>query len=128
MLDISSIRIEAVPRHPSAPDGETDVTIWYSASDDNAGLGVVSYRLLRPNGSSLFDYHYHANFYTDYFDGDPSAAQEYRIGLTLPPGSPPGIWVLAELVLRDKAGNTLTTEFTETGILANIEVLANAAS
>ena len=54
-LDISSIRITAFPRHPEAPDGETDVTIWYTARDDNSGIGLVSYRLLNPTGGSLFD-------------------------------------------------------------------------
>lgn len=126
-LDIASIRIEATPRNPEAPDGETDVTIWYQAKDDNAGLGVVSYRLLKPTGASLFDYHYHANFYTSYFVGTANEFIEYRIDLTLPAGSPPGTWALSELVIADKAGNTLTSNFVETGILRTIEVQGDGA-
>lgn len=126
-LDVGSVRIEAVPRHPEAPDGETDVTIWYRARDDNSGIGVVSYRLLKPTGDTLFDYHYHENFYTGYFAGTPDEFQEYRIDLTLPAGSPPGTWALSEMVIRDKAGNTLTSDFIETGIVRPIEVLGDEA-
>lgn len=121
-LDISSIRIKAVPTKPQAPDGETDVTIWYNARDDNAGLGNISYILLKPTGDILFDYHYHDNFYTDYFVGVPSVWKTYQIDLRLPPGSPPGTWILQEIVLKDKAGNTLTNNFVETGILRPFEV------
>jgi hypothetical protein len=126
-LDITSVRIEASPRKPEAPDGETDVTIWFTAWDDSAGIGTVTYRLLKPTGDSLFDYHYHANFYTAYFDGDPAERREYRIDLTLPPGSPPGTWILSDLVIHDKAGNVLISNFVETGILRPIEVLGEGA-
>ena len=54
--------------------------------------------------------------------------QEYRIDLTLPAGSPPGTWVLSEIVIRDKAGNTLTSDFIETGIIRPIEVLGDEGS
>ena len=104
------------------------MTIWYTARDDNSGIGVVSYRLLKPTGGSLFDYHHHANFHTGYFVGEPDEFQEYRIELTLPPGSPPGTWALSELVIKDKAGNVLTSNFVETGILKPIEVLGDAES
>ena len=121
-LDVSSIEVAAVAVNPDASNGETDVTITYAARDDNSGVGVVSYRLQRPDGSDLFDYDYHENFYTDYFVGDPTEYQIYRIQLTLPPGSPPGTWLLKELVIRDKAGNILTSNFIELGILKPIEV------
>ena len=123
-VDIASIVIEATPRHPESPDGETDVVIRYRARDDNAGIGVVSYSLQKPTGDILYDFHYHANFYTAYFEGDPTKYADYRIELTLPPGSPPGTWFLRELVVRDKAGNVLTSNFIETGILKPIEVVA----
>ena len=121
-LDIASIQIEAAPRNPAAPDGETDVTIRYRARDDNSGLGIVSYHLLKPTGSTLFDYHYHANFYTSYFEGAADQFADYRIDLTLPPGSPPGTWALAGMVVKDKAGNVLDIDFLETGIVRTVEV------
>ncbi len=121
-LDIASIRVEAEPRNPAAPDGETDVTIRYRARDDNSGVGIVSYRLLKPTGGTLFDYHYHANFYTPYFVGVADEFADYRIDLTLPPGSPPGTWVLAGMIIEDKAGNALDADFIETGIVRTIVV------
>ena len=121
-LDLSAIRIKAVPRRPKAPNGETDVTIWYAARDDNSGLGWVNYQILKPTGDTLFDYHYHENFHTDYFIGDPTKMQTYEIKLTLPPGSPPGTWILQQLVLKDKAGNTLTNNFIEIGISRPFDV------
>ena len=84
------------------------------AWDDKSGLGVVSYRLLDPQGISHFEYHYHENFYNTFFQGDPTAAEEYVISTVLPIGSPPGTWGLQELTLRDKAGNTSAHNFVET--------------
>lgn len=121
-LDSRAIRIKAVSRRPEAPNGETDVSIWYAARDDNSGLGWVNYQLLKPTGDTLFDYHYHDNFHTDYFIGDPTKWQTYEIKLTLPPGSAPGTWILQQLVLKDKAGNTLTSSFVEIGIFKPFEV------
>ena len=121
-LDLGAIRIKAVPRHPEKPNGETDVTIWYAARDDNSGVGQVNYQILKPTGDTLFDYHYHDNFHTSYFVGDPGKMQTYEIRLTLPPGSPPGTWILQQLVLSDKAGNVLTSNFIETGISRPFEV------
>lgn len=121
-LDISKIKISAVPRKPEAPDGETDVTIWYGALDDNSGLGIVFYTLLKPNGDQLYGYDYHDNFYTSYFEGDPKAPKVYETKLTLPPGSVPGTWILRDIILKDKAGNTITTNFVEIGITKPFKV------
>lgn len=121
-LDINSIKIEATPRRPEAPDGETDVKIWYKAKDDNAGLGIVAYTLLAPNGQALFDYHYHDNFFTPYFVGNAQELKEYKIERTLPPGSAPGTWILREIVLYDKAGNVLTSNFVEIGIVKPFKI------
>lgn len=123
-LDVSSIKITAVPRRPERPDGETDVTIVYRARDDNAGLGWVTYTILKPNGQSLFDYNYHENFYTPYFvGGAPDTWKSYTIKLTLPPGSVPGTWALREMTLKDKAGNSHTVNFVEVGIMKRFDVL-----
>ncbi|MEK7479129.1 MAG: putative zinc-binding metallopeptidase, partial [Patescibacteria group bacterium] len=121
-LDVSSIKIQARPRKPQAPDGETDVNIWYRANDDNSGLGNVNYTILKPNGQSLFDYDYHDNFHTPYFIGNPNENKLYEIKLTLPPGSLPGTWILREISLHDKAGNILTSNFVEIGILRPFKV------
>ncbi|MBV9949802.1 MAG: hypothetical protein JOZ69_23375, partial [Myxococcales bacterium] len=108
------ILVSAQPTHPEAPDGETAVTVSYQAKDDLSGLGRVWYRLLDPQGISHFQYHYHDNYYTTFFQGDPTSWKEYTIHVILPVGSPPGTWGLQELVALDKAGNMLSLDFVET--------------
>ena len=58
----------------------------YLARDDKSGVGSVSYRLLDPLGGSHFDHHYHDNFYTDFFKGDPTVWATYTISIILPKG------------------------------------------
>ena len=72
-LDLNNVSVSAEPTNPNAPNGETKVTISYWARDDKSGLGLVSYRLLDPQGASHFEYHYHENFYTTFFLGNASA-------------------------------------------------------
>ena len=48
-----------------------------------------------------------------YFSGDPTVYQTYQLTITLPVGSVPGTWGLAEITAFDKAGNTLRANFTE---------------
>jgi hypothetical protein len=113
-LDVNRLSVTAAPTSPAAPDGETLVKIVYYARDDKSGLGVVSYRLLDPQGGSHFDYHYHANFYTQRFEGDPVAWTRYEIQVLLPRGSAPGMWGLQEMNLADKVGNHRGYNFVET--------------
>ena len=113
-IDLNRMSISAEPTHPDAPDGETKVEITYYARDDKSGLGTVSYRLLDPQGISHFEYHYHDNFYTEYFYGDPKAWTKYVINIVLPKGSAPGIWGLSSMNIEDKAWNTKKYDFTET--------------
>ena len=108
------ILVTAQPTNPEHPNGETLVVIKYQARDDKSGLGSVSYRLLDPQGISHFEYHYHPNFYTQFFVGDPTAWGEYEIRAVLPVGSAPGKWGLQELNIRDKAGNQRLYNFVET--------------
>ena len=115
-LDLNRIVVYAEPTNKEAPDGETLVTINYYARDDKSGLSGVSYRLKDPQGTMYFEYHYHENFYTEYFDGDPTVWKKYTISTILPRGSVPGIWGLAELTLGDKAWNHKTYNFVETMI------------
>ncbi|MFH0900716.1 MAG: hypothetical protein V2A73_08825 [Pseudomonadota bacterium] len=112
-LGLHRILVHAEPTNPEAPDGETLVNIQYQARDDKSGVGVVWYRLLDPQGISHHQYHYHDNFYTMFFDGDPTSWAEYEINVVLPVGSPPGTWGLQELVLTDKAGNRQAYNFVE---------------
>ena len=85
-------------------------------------MGWITYNILKPDSGTLFDYHYHDNFYTDYFVGEPNEWKLYEIKFTLPPGSIPGTWILREIDLHDKAGNKLTSNFIETGIVRPFKV------
>lgn len=114
-LDLNRVYVYAEPTHPEAPDGETLVTINYYARDNKSGLGqYTSYRLRDPQGIDHFEYHYHRNYYTTYFDGNPTVWERYTINIVLPKGSAPGIWGLSELSLHDKALNWHTYNFVET--------------
>jgi uncharacterized repeat protein (TIGR02543 family) len=112
-LDLNKITISAVPTNPSAPNGETRVTITYYVRDNKSGLGLVFLRLLGPQGEGFADYHYHENFYTLYFNGEPTAWTKYEMILILPAGSSPGLWGLSEITLYDKAGNFIKYNFLE---------------
>ena len=111
---LHKILVSAAPTHPNAPDGETLVHIRYQGRDDKSGIGIVSYRLLDPQGLSHVEYFYHANFYTLFFQGDPTAWTDYDMSVILPVGSAPGTWGLQELTLYDKAGNRQYYNFVET--------------
>ena len=112
-LDVNRITITATPTHPENPNGETVVRIEYYVKDNASGLGSVSYRLLDPLGNTHFEYHYHENYYTVYFKGDPTAWTKYEINVILPEGSAPGKWGLLEIYVEDKAGNFTTYNFLE---------------
>ena len=114
-LDENRITITAIPTNPSAPDGETLVTIKYFVKDDISGYGEKSSMKLRdPQGLEHFYYLYHPNLYTSIFVGDPTAWQEYTQQIILPRGSPPGIWGLLQMTVCDKAGNCRGYSFLET--------------
>ena len=112
-LNLNAISISAVPTNPTAPNGETRVTITYYVRDDKSGLGWVYLRLMGPQGESFGDYHYHQNFHSLYYVGDPTAWTKYELILILPAGSSPGLWGLAEMTLQDKAGNRIVYNFLE---------------
>ena len=112
-LDTNNIRISAVPTNPVEPNGETLVKIIYYVKDDKSGLGKVSYILRDPQGIQHYFYHYHKNFHSLFFDGNPSELIRYDINLVLPEGSVPGKWALVQMNLDDKANNSKSYEFTE---------------
>ncbi len=113
-LDLNRISVKATPTHPEAPDGETLVEITYFAKDDKSGVGIVGYSLLDPQGIAHLQYHYHENFYTIFFEGNPTEWKEYKINVVLPRGSAPGIWGIQEINISDKAGNRQKYNFVET--------------
>ena len=113
-IDLNRITVYAEPTNPEAPDGETLVTINYYARDNKSGLGKVDYNLKDPQGIQHFQYHYHRNFYSTYFDGDPTVWERYTINCVLPKGSAPGIWGLASMSVSDKAFNGKDYNFVET--------------
>lgn len=112
-INLNNITLAAYPMHPENPNGETIVKIEYYAKDNASGLGKVSYRLLDPMGNIHFEYHYHENYSTTFFKGDPTAWKKYTIHATLPEGSAPGIWGALEMEVCDKAGNFRKYNFLE---------------
>ncbi|MDE6370998.1 MAG: Ig-like domain-containing protein, partial [Duncaniella sp.] len=113
-IDLQRITVYAEPTHPEAPDGETLVTISFYARDNKSGFGTCNYRLRDPQGTDHFEYFYHRNFYSLYFDGDPTVWEHYLIKVILPQGSAPGIWGLSQMTVADKAFNEYTYNFVET--------------
>lgn len=113
-IDLQRITVYAEPTHPDAPDGETLVTISFYARDDKSGFGKCNYCLRDPLGTDHFEYFYHRNFYSLYFDGDPTVWEHYLIKVVLPQGSAPGIWGLSQMTVTDKAFNEYTYNFVET--------------
>ncbi len=91
-INLNNITLTAYPMHPENPNGETVLIIEYFAKDNASGLDLVSYRLLDPMGNTHFEYHYHENYRTTFFKGDPTAWKKYTIHATLPEGSAPGMW------------------------------------
>ena len=114
-IDLNRIFVYAEPTHPEAPDGETKVTINFYCRDDNSGFGPCHYHFIDPQGTLHGNYwYYHRNFYTNFFDGDPTVWEHYKIVHILPQGSVPGRWGLGQMMVCDKAGNEFIYNFVET--------------
>ncbi len=114
VLDVNNITIKAEPTIPEAPNGETIVDITFRIKDNISGYEISSMRLRDPQGVMHHFYHYPKGYGGMYFIGDPTLFKKYRQTIVLPVGSAPGTWGLAEMIVFDKAGNTLRTDFTET--------------
>ena len=110
-MDVNTISVSAAPAHPDAPDGETIVKLTYRVFDSGSGYGIGWYYLRDPQGIDHHRYAYR----------DPEiCANEHPTGwitckdtVVLPRGSAPGTWGLAEMVIRDEAGNIHRYDFTE---------------
>ena len=112
--DVGEINVSAEPSNPENPNGRTIVVIKYYAEDDLSGLDTVYINMRDPQGKTHGHYHYHNNFYTDYFKGDPTEKKIYTFTTTLPIGSVPGTWGVSTITLYDKASNKKDYDFTET--------------
>ena len=112
-LDLSRITIQAEPTRPEDPNGETRVDITFRVRDNISGYHYARLYLRDPQGGSHSFRHDSPDFYKVYFQGDPTVYQTYFKSVTLPVGSIPGIWGLAEMNVFDKAENILRSDFTE---------------
>lgn len=112
-LDVNEITINAEPTRPEDPNGETHVDITFRAKDDISGYSGSKILLRDPQGV-MHQYNHGAPDHNYmYFRGDPTIYKTYQLSITLPIGSVPGTWGLAEMTLFDKAGNTQRSNFTE---------------
>ena len=110
-LDVNRISISARPVRPQAPDGETVVKLTYQVRDEGSGYRIGWYYLRDPQG---VDHHHYAYRDTKLCNAeDASGWMTCTDEVILPRGSAPGVWGLAEMVLRDKAGNMHRYDFTE---------------
>ena len=115
VLDLNRITIEAEPTNPAAPNGETKVDITFRVKDNISGYRSTDMLLRDPQGvEHFFRHHRDEYYYSVYFPGDPTVYKTYQETITLPVGSVPGIWGLAEMTVWDKAQNKLIADFTET--------------
>ena len=113
VLDVNQITINAEPTRPEDPNGETYVDITFRAKDDISGYSSAKILLRDPQGV-MHQYNHGAPDHNYmYFIGDPTVYKTYQLNITLPVGSVPGTWGLAEMTVFDKAGNIQRTNFTE---------------
>ena len=112
-LDENRITISAVPTNTVAPNGETNVDIQFYFKDNISGLAGSNLHLRDPQGSLHKYYIYPDDLGELYPAYDPTTWQPQDVRIILPEGSLPGIWGLAELDLRDRAGNKEIYNFVE---------------
>ena len=112
-LDLNNITIEAEPTNKETPNGETRVYITFKVKDNISGYRSTDMYLRDPQGVEHFFRHYRHDFYKVYFQGDPTIYKTYDYTITLPVGSVPGTWGLAEMTVWDKAQNKTLADFTE---------------
>ncbi len=112
-VDLNTIRISAEPTNPSAPNGETVVTLTFRVRDNISGFRLGSLNLRDPQG---IDHQFWV--YPEWYDAwfPPTGPYEWTTHtwtVILPEGSAPGTWGLAELTVWDRAGNFRQYDFTE---------------
>ena len=112
-LDVNRIAVQAEPTRPENPDGETQVDITFRIRDNISGYRRSALMLRDPQGVEHHFWHHHPDFHRIYFRGDPTVWEDQKKTITLPIGSIPGIWGLAQMTVEDKAQNSLRADFTE---------------
>ena len=112
-LDINDIEISAEPTYPDAPNGETLVTISFLVRDNVSGYRIAALMLRDPQGIEHPYWAYNEGSWSWFPESDPTQWTTYTRTVLLPPGSAPGIWGLAQMTIRDRAGNFKRYDFTE---------------
>ena len=112
-LDLDNIGITATPTNPDNPNGETKVEFRFRVKDDISGYQIGYYTLRDPQGLTTGFYHYPARRSQLFPTSEDLDWFEYTDTITLPAGSAPGTWGVAELTLRDRAQNFKAYNFTE---------------
>ena len=112
-VDLNTIQISAKPTNPSAPNGETLVTLTFRVRDNISGFVLGSLNLRDPQGIDHQFYVYDPDRGDLFPSGDPSQWATHTWTVILPPGSAPGTWGLAEMTVYDRAENFRQYDFTE---------------
>ena len=112
-LDVNRITVRAEPIRPDDPNGETRVDISFRVRDNISGFHRSLLHLRDPNGVEHPFVHVHRDGFKIYHQGDPTVWETNKKTITLPAGSIPGIWGLAQMTVEDKAQNILRLDFTE---------------
>ena len=112
-IDINRIRVDAEPTNPSAPNGETKVTVSLRHRDNISGVRIGRMYLRDPQGGTHHHYIYPEGGRSLYPEGDANAWQSLTRVVLLPEGSLPGTWGIAEMSVEDRAGNRQNYNFVE---------------
>ena len=112
-IDINRISVEAEPTNPSAPNGETKVTVSLRYRDNISGVRIGGMYLRDPQGGTHHHHIYPEGGRSLYPEGDPNAWQSLTHVVLLPEGSLPGTWGIAEIWVEDRASNNQKYNFIE---------------
>ena len=112
-IDINRISVDAEPTNPTAPNGETEVTVNFRYRDNISGLKIAAMYLRDPQGGTHHYWIYPGDGHTLYPNGDPTEWQVLERVVILPPGSIPGTWGIAEITVQDRARNREKYNFVE---------------
>ena len=118
-MDLNDIEINATPTNPTSPNGETlfEMYLWIKDTSDYpghaSGFNHLTYTLRDPQGLETTVTYQSNTFYRIQPDSSIFGWRRYRFSHILPGGSPPGIWGVSSIVLRDKARNAKYYSFVE---------------
>lgn len=112
-ININRISVNAKPTNPSAPNGETNVTLRFWHRDNISGLYVGQLLLRDPQGGTHSSWIVPDDAHLLYPDSNPSNWQFMEYVVVLPAGSIPGTWGIAEINIMDRARNIERYNFVE---------------